>query len=299
MVKQLKKIFPSFIFFQDYKQVTATEYQWFITADNQIIGIDNSELTQKDTSILTTFLSPYNINIPLPTAEEQLWRKRIESTKTISHHELGTTVYRFVYFSIQKNQIEPKLFKEAIYAFFTKAVPIIWENEHEGMIIEEKNAHAGEDLSYEQIIDVLMSDLYVKINFLVGPYFENLNNIKKHYLSLARSAELAFTYSDKAVVTYIDTIPFKLVEQADNEFKNEITSIALKEFASDEDMLHTIKTFLQCNLNVSVTAKELYMHRNSLQYRLDKFNERTNIDIRQFHQALTVYLALLANMHKD
>jgi DNA-binding PucR family transcriptional regulator len=58
--------------------------------------------------------------------------------------------------------------------------------------------------------------------------------------------------------------------------------------------LKMLETFVQCNLNISETAKELYMHRNSLQYRLDRFLEKTGIDVRQFQHAMPVYLAMLA-----
>ena len=67
-----------------------------------------------------------------------------------------------------------------------------------------------------------------------------------------------------------------------------------KNTSNDEETLKMIETFVQCNSNISETAKVLHMHRNSLQYRLDRFFEKTGIDVRKFHHAMTVYLALLA-----
>ncbi|MBP1968965.1 uncharacterized protein YodC (DUF2158 family) [Virgibacillus natechei] len=294
MLKKLKKAFPSMIVYgDDYDRLT--NYKWFNVEENKIIGIDENELTERDTSILAAFLSPYNINFPLQTEDEKIWKKRIKNgsdNKTV-------TPYRFVYFSIKKNQIDPKSFKEALDVFFTTPVPIIWENETEGVIIEEKTLHEDDAISYEQIIDVLMSDLYVKINFLVGPYFDNLENIDQYYISFVKSGNTAFTYSDKSVITYIDAFASIVVDQAGARLRNEMITIVLRELAADDELLHTVKTFIECNLNVSLAAKELYMHRNSLQYRLDKFIDKTGVDIRQFNQAMVVYLALLANMHKS
>lgn len=296
MLKQLEKIFSSFQKYNVSGQLHNENYQWFTTIDNEIIGIDKAELTKKDTAILSAFLTPYNIKFPVPTTEEKLWTNRINGSTS----QAGVVPpYRFVYFTIKKNQINLTSFKEAIHAFFARPVPILWKNEQEGIIIEEQSAFADEDISYEQIIDVLMSDLYVKINFFVGPYLDSLINVHQHYSSILDNAETVFSYSDQSVVTYIDAIPSLFVSQADPAFRKEITTVVLHEFAKDDELLNTIKTFMHCNLNVSVTAKELYMHRNSLQYRLDKFIEKTGIDVRQFHQAMTVYLALLANMHKD
>jgi len=67
----------------------------------------------------------------------------------------------------------------------------------------------------------------------------------------------------------------------------------LVESMQAQEMLQTIQVFLQCNLNASLTAKKLYIHRNSLQYRLDKFIENTGIDIRSFTNAAFVSLAML------
>lgn len=294
MLEQLKKTFSSFFIFSGNQDIPSG-YQWFTTADDEIIGIAKAELTKKDIAILSAFLSPYNIKFPVLNEHEKIWKKRI----TTNSNNETVPPFRFVFFSIDKSKVDPRSFKEALYELFAKPAPVLWVNEHEGIIIEEQSSLAEENISYEQIIDVLMSDLYVKINFFVGSYVTNLKNLKMHYNSFTESASTVFAYSDKPVVTYVDAITYLLVEQTDPSFRDEIIAIVLQEFATDHELLHTIQTFIHCNLNVTVTAKELYMHRNSLQYRLDKFAEKTGIDVRQFNQAMTVYLALLANMHKD
>lgn len=295
MLKQLQKTFSSLLLYTGDQDNLTENYQWFLTESNEIVGIDKNELTKKDTAILSVFLTPYNINYPILTEQERHWKKRINNPPINEK----VSPYRFVYFSIRKNQINLNTFKEAIHEFFAKPVPILWENEQEGIIIEEQSSSVEENISYEQIIDVLMSDLYVKINFFVGPYLDNLNHINRHYKSFLKNAPAAFSYSEKSVVTYTDAVASLFVDQAESVFTNEIITLILQEFATDDEMLHTIKTFIHYNLNVTVTAKQLYMHRNSLQYRIDKFIEKTGIDIRQFNQAMTVHLALLANMHKS
>lgn len=249
MLKQLQNAFSSFCKFSNEQDIQAINYQWFITKDNEIIGIDKKELTQKDMTILSAFLSPYNIKFPILTEQERIWEKRITETA----NDEAVSPYRFVYFSIKKNQLEPKLLKEALHDFFTKPVPILWVNEHEGIIIEEQSSLAEENIPYDQIIDILMSDLYLKIKFFVGPYFDSLKYIKQHYNSFVKDANTVFRYSDKPVVTYIDAITYLFIEQADPSFREEITAIVLQEFATDNEFLQMIQTFIQCNLNVTVT----------------------------------------------
>jgi len=61
----------------------------------------------------------------------------------------------------------------------------------------------------------------------------------------------------------------------------------------DPEMLQTLEAFFSENCNVSDTAKRLYIHRNTLLYRLDKFKQETGMDVRHFEHAVLVRLALL------
>jgi len=60
----------------------------------------------------------------------------------------------------------------------------------------------------------------------------------------------------------------------------------------DEEMLATLSTFFALDCNVSETAKHLYVHRNTLLYRLDKFKQETGLDVRSFGDAVLVRIAL-------
>lgn len=292
MINRLRNIYPSLINYTEGENKLNPTYKWFVMDDNEIIGIHEAELTAKDASVLATFLSPYHIHFPLPTVEERRWNKVIHSTDSTAEFKLANP-YRFVYFSIKKNEIDPIIFKNAIQELFVKPVPILWVNGYEGIIIEEQT-ESDENISYEQIIDVLMSDLYVKIDFFVGPYRKGLEGVSHHYHSLLTAAKSVFASSNKRVVTYIEAVPYLLINQTDENFRSDMSKTILQEYMDDEETLKMIETFVQCNLNLSESSKLLHMHRNSLQYRLDRFLEKTGIDVRQFHQAMTVYLALLA-----
>ncbi|WP_342597993.1 helix-turn-helix domain-containing protein [Psychrobacillus sp. FSL H8-0483] len=294
MIDQLRKIYPSLISYSEGQNQLDRTYKWFVMDDNEIIGIHEEELTAKDVSVLATFLLPYQIHFHVLTAEEQQWSKVIYSTESNVDSELKlASHYRFVYFSIKKNEIDPIVFKNAIQELFAKPVPILWVNGYEGIIIEEQTVF-DESISYEQIIDVLMSDLYVNINFFVGPNRKGLEGVSQHYNSLLTAAKSVFINSNKRVVTYIEAVPYLLINQTEQNFRSDISKTILQEYRDDKETLKMIEAFVQCNLNLSETSKVLHMHRNSLQYRLDRFFEKTGIDVRQFHQAITVYLALLA-----
>lgn len=60
----------------------------------------------------------------------------------------------------------------------------------------------------------------------------------------------------------------------------------------DTEMLQTLEHFFELNCNVSETAKKLYIHRNTLLYRLDRFKQETDLDVRLFNHAVLVKIAL-------
>ena len=61
----------------------------------------------------------------------------------------------------------------------------------------------------------------------------------------------------------------------------------------DEETLVTINKFFENNLNVSETSRQLYIHRNTLVYRLDKLQKSTGLDLRIFEDAITFKIALM------
>ena len=61
----------------------------------------------------------------------------------------------------------------------------------------------------------------------------------------------------------------------------------------DEETLMTIQRFFENNLNVSETSRQLFIHRNTLVYRLDKLERSTGLDLRVFDDAITFKIALM------
>ena len=61
----------------------------------------------------------------------------------------------------------------------------------------------------------------------------------------------------------------------------------------DEETITTINKFFENSLNVSETSRQLFIHRNTLVYRLDKLQKSTNLDLRVFEDAITFKIALM------
>lgn len=292
MIPNLKKIYPSLVVYEEGVHELDPGFKWFVTRDNEIIGIEERQLDPKDLALLAAFMTPYRTDVPAMTAEEEKWRKAVDAKGSESAGMEAVGSYRFVYFSIKENQSSPEAFKGVIHELFPGSVPILWENGHEGILIEYADL-GNDNIRYEEIIDILMSDLYTKIKFLVGPFREGTAGASRYHAFMLDAARSTFASSDKAVAHFSDAVPYLLVGEGSPDRYQHIREMVLQHYADDEETLRMIEVFTKYNLNVSETAKALHLHRNSLQYRLDRFTENTGIDIRKFHHAMAVYLALL------
>ena len=67
----------------------------------------------------------------------------------------------------------------------------------------------------------------------------------------------------------------------------------------DQETLFTIQKFFENNLNVSETSRKLFVHRNTLVYRLEKIKKLTGLDLREFDDAIVFKVALMVKKYLD
>ena len=138
------------------------------------------------------------------------------------------------------------------------------------------------------LLSVLRDDLGISISFLVSHDFGAL---EKKLLSEA------FAYYPNQALGPTDVI---LKEMAFGDYSSYPLIKARFEGVPHELML-TAGTYLRCGLDGILAAKCLFVHRNTFLYRLNQFIERTNLDIRDYHNALflELYFQLENSYHGD
>ena len=298
MIKQLKSIYPSLIIEQSNKINRSSDYQWFITPDNEIVGIKKTELNTKDQTLLSFFLTPYNGAHAPVTEHEQVWYQLVNEQSDTDFSNKPDT-FRFILFTLSEPLADQTDFRAALDGLYSTRPAIIWVDQQSGVIIEEDDLNDEDFTSYDEIIEVFTTDFYLDVKFYIGPYLTDVTKAPSYFSWIQESYQQINEFSIKPVMNYVTAIPYLLTTMKEaNDFQFMIDG-TLKDTVEDEELLRSIQVFLECNSNVSLAAKELYMHRNSLQYRIDKFIERTNIDVKQFENALSVYLILLLKRHFD
>ena len=144
----------------------------------------------------------------------------------------------------------------------------------------------------EFLVQSLKEELGVDAVAGVGPIVRELKDVSLSYAG----AENALRYADVFEVSgnvhsYRDFLLVKMLEDVPEgrlaEYLSQIADEHFKEIFEDEEMLETAEAFLQSSLNVSETSRNLYMHRNTLLYRLDKIEKATGLNIRLFPDAVS------------
>lgn len=138
----------------------------------------------------------------------------------------------------------------------------------------------------------------IKVRVGVGGTVKSLSEAVQSYAQAENALKLGKEFnSGVAVHSYKEYILHKIMEELPPsklaQYFNMLADGDARTIFTDPDMLATAEEFLENNLNVSETARKLYMHRNTLTYRLDKIERATGLNIRNFSDAVTFRLTNL------
>lgn len=163
--------------------------------------------------------------------------------------------------------------------------------------LEEKQGYEELRNVSDTILGMLNTEIMVDGRIAYGTIVNELKDVSKSYKEAKMALDVGkIFYADKRVVAYntlgIGRLIYQLPINLCRMFIEEIFGESIPE-ELDEETLNTIDMFLANSLNVSETARQLYVHRNTLLYRLEKLQKATNLDIRNFDDALTLKIALM------
>ncbi|GLC30003.1 PucR family transcriptional regulator [Clostridium omnivorum] len=147
----------------------------------------------------------------------------------------------------------------------------------------------------ESIKDSIVSDLYCKCYVSYGNEIHDVMKIGKAYEEAKECLLLGKKFDMKQETFSYNKMLFeKIVHNIDHRVKQELIDKFSNKFNMfDSELINTIEEFVNCGLNISDAARKLYVHRNTLIYRLDKIYKETGFDIRDFKEATVFIIAFL------
>ncbi|MBQ6733637.1 MAG: helix-turn-helix domain-containing protein [Lachnospiraceae bacterium] len=149
----------------------------------------------------------------------------------------------------------------------------------------------------KQIIAYLEQQGLQDIRISYGTVASELREVSRSYKEAKMALEVGRIFSDEnRVVSYTELGIGRLIYQLPiplcKMFIREIFD-GKRPGSFDEETLQTIDKFFENNLNVSETSRQLFIHRNTLVYRLDKLQKSTGLDLRVFEDAITFKIAMM------
>ena len=153
------------------------------------------------------------------------------------------------------------------------------------------------------IADGLGTEFYSHVLVGIGTTVEGIKDLARSFREAQVSLEVGKVFdTEKSIVSYDNLGIARLIYQ----LPTTLCDMFLKEVFKrgsidnlDQETLFTIQKFFENNLNVSETSRKLFVHRNTLVYRLEKIKKLTGLDLREFDDAIVFKVALMVKKYLD
>lgn len=214
---------------------------------------------------------------------------------------VDTDAKRIVFIIETKNVKDTNALETVRTLFSSKTKDFITAVDEKNIILvkEVKPNETYDDMqkTAKVMVDMLNTEAMSSVNVAYGTIVNEIKEVSRSY----KEAKLALDvgkifYSDRRIIAYsnlgIGRLIYQLPIPLCKMFIKEIfDGKSPNEF--DDETLSTINKFFENSLNVSETSRQLYIHRNTLVYRLDKLEKSTGLDLRVFEDAITFKIALM------
>ena len=252
----------------------------------------------------------------------QAYRERMDRNRFMQNLILDNLLLVYIYNQAKKMKIpvekrrivfliEPKnegdnLVLETLKGLFATGTKDFVTSVDEGHVILIKALENTD--SYEQVnhisrmlVDTLNMEAMVGVRVSYGTIVEELKDVSRSYKEADMALEVGRVfYEERNILGYNELGIGRLIHQLPKSlcemFLQEVFGGNVMEHFEEEE-LATVYTFFDNNLNISETARQLYVHRNTLVYRLEKIQKKTGLDVRKFDDALMFKIAMMVESH--
>ncbi len=151
------------------------------------------------------------------------------------------------------------------------------------------------------ISDTLSGEFYTRVNVGIGTVVVGVKDLARSFKEAQTALEVGKVFdTEKVIVSYdnlgIARLIYHLPTTLCETFLHEVFKKGSIE-SLDHETLFTIQRFFENNLNVSETSRKLFVHRNTLVYRLEKIKKLTGLDLREFDHAIIFKIALMVKKY--
>jgi DNA-binding PucR family transcriptional regulator len=296
MLLKLQQKYPESKLYKSPPSEEDPDNLWLTTAaKEEFLAIPKHLLTGQEEDLLCTLFveaGPSGI-WENDSPESRVWHDYLYDGQPLEADVSPNDQFRIIQFSFNE-KVENELLKEAFRSIFAEHAIIVFTLPGTGAIVEKRTKMSLPEEELLSAAAVIESDFFASPTFFIGRFYP----LNDQFLSFFEEEKNLFLFAEEniskgRVFTFPSTFPSFALHHMPSQTKTRLFADIIQLFAEEEELKKTIKTYLENQSNTSQTAKMLFMHRNSVQYRIDKFIEKIGIDIKTFQGALTVYLACL------
>ena len=145
-------------------------------------------------------------------------------------------------------------------------------------------------------------EFYAKVAIGIGTAVDNIKDLARSYKEAQTAIEVGKVFdTEKTVISYENLGIGTSYLSASHHALRDVPPGSIQDTVAleslDHETLMTIQCFFENNLNVSETSRKLFVHRNTLVYRLEKIRKLTGLDLREFDNAITLKVALMVKRY--
>ena len=229
------------------------------------------------------------------------YKERFDKDNFIKKLHIDTDVKRVVYIIETHNEKDVNALETVRSLFASKTKDFITAVDEKNIIlvkeVRQGETYAELDKTANTVLDMLNTEAMTKVRVSYGTIINDIKEVSRSYKEAKMALDVGkIFYANKNVIAYnnlgIGRLIYQLPIPLCKMFIREVfDGKSPDEF--DEETLATINKFFENSLNVSETSRQLYIHRNTLVYRLDKLQKSTGLDLRVFEDAITFKIALM------
>jgi len=294
-VEHRSKSFSEIFEDRSVREVTSENYKdyyWYLDERKEVIGI-SKEITETERDLIHLLYQPLLIEENFDDEQTVVWKNYLKGKSRIEPKDLQPTGEKVQFIFFDHEDLEYHMqgaFKDLLHGFQEKIRVLFYP--HYAVVLNFLTSKEDRE-SLDQVLAAAKADFNLKTSFYKTiDYAIDDDNLSSDF-----DEQKVFLWDNdddiaKDLFTYKDV--FSNILLSSLSCSNDYTFINWFRpfFDTEADLIAVVKCYLEQSSNVSNVAKAMYMHRNTVMNKIDRFIEITGLDIRQFDEAVVTYMLI-------
>ncbi|EXJ23677.1 Leucine rich protein [Alkalibacterium sp. AK22] len=256
---------------------------------NKWIHIPTASLSDKEWQLLS--LLKQEVEPSKTPLTQSRWHAYLEGKRDTPPDKVESI--RMTQFLLEKmdNQFDYSIWIDSIRQLLDPVLDVFFISSDTCLVIQDTSAPTFKTAEMQGLLQTLEDDFSIRTHAYIGHYWSTEGDLK----DILREEQVIFQQEVKHLHNQVGSLPEIALRYFTKEAlsQSQLMSALKLQIESSEDWRELIYSLWESQGNVSVAAKNLFIHRNTLQYRMDRFYEQTGLSLKNMNELLVCYLLIL------